>query len=280
MAAAAAAARPHTPPPNPCALDWSSDDRCQGYPEFPLLSTDANQQGQNAKWIRNGNKFPNNGGKAFRASNGPGDKWPEHRVSAVADAQRVDVTRIGTHGLIIARIRIEQDKGLADKRYGITTRPATGGPEFERDFYLAIFDYKANGGVDMGGIAIATWKILGVTKQNKRLVAIGPSGTFRDCTEPHPPIPVTASFRSCVFHDLLAKAATSASLTSPGLKSATVFEQLHTLASKGPSARGEFAGALAGLLPDSEIKRLLDEISGELAPAWMSCGLGCCTAEF
>lgn len=280
MATAVNAARSHLPPPDPCSLDWGSADRCQGHPQFALLSTDPNEQEQNAKWIKKGNKFPKDGGKVFRAANGEGSKWPEHRVSAIADAHRIDMSGIGAHGLIIARIRIEQDKGLPDKRYGITKRPASGGPEFERDFYLAIFNHTPNGDVQMGGKAVASWQVLGITKQGKQLVAIGTSGKFRDCVEPHPPVPLTASFRTCVFHNLLAKAAANASLKATGVKSITVFEGLHQLVAKGPTARDEIARALAGLLPESEIRQILDEISGELAPAWMSCGLGCCTAEF
>lgn len=303
-APATAQAQPSPPDPYPgigtgpaasCLFDFNNHLRkCEGFPS-QAFGSGADQTllgGFAGTRVWNARDF-----SADRATvSGP----PKPMVlSGHIRSDRLALNTLTKWGLLIARITANPDS-LEERRYGIGG-PLTAGRNLRNQFFVVIAPYAEK--VDPVGDAesreISTWRLYGRAKNGGALVDIGKTGKLRWCKNSHADSVRKrgVQFISCANAHRMAQFERKLQ-SHPAFRNSPVYSALRTaldtefllpalqsLASRDKQAKPTAAwlgttGILGALLNPSErdeIVQIMDESA--VAPAWITCGIGCCSIE-
>ena len=232
--------------------------------------------------------------RRFPASPGVPQSGPTFQIQSISKADKISLRKMAKGGYVLAKI-IANPLGPEDDRYGIgsenTTSAGVSSPEF---FIIAKdFDVSDDTPYEMGR-KVATWEIWGIAGKaaDRKLVLVGRrTGHVRYCGPAHPTSykERTAKFLKCTTVDRLYGLRSDVSLTArllgiPEKDMASIgpedrrvsldriIEAIRTVAG-GSGSPSIFGPELL------RIRALRDEINDPANPAWMACGLGCCTAD-
>ncbi len=224
-------------------------------------------------------------------------------LRVIKDAGDMQFSDLGAGVVVMARIDVRAPGGGKDKRYKIGRKQ---NQDWGPTFYLVVdgYDQSATDGAN-GGIARSTWRVYGIEKavdgNPAKLVWVpGSIGKFRFCDKQHAPGQRLdgARFQSCPGADasgsvenspVFAKALgtrnesllTAIEGVNAGKKSLLAFGNsdvevaLRTILASTASG-AEISAAVTPSLVAS-IKKWFGEEPN--APAWMTCGIGCCVAD-
>ncbi len=224
-------------------------------------------------------------------------------LRVIKDAGYIQFSDLGAGVVVMARIDVRAPGGGKDKRYKIGRKQ---NEDWGPTFYLVVdgYDKSATDG-DNGGMARSTWRVYGIQKavggNPAKLVWVpGSIGKFRFCNLQHAPGQRLdgARFQSCPDADASASVENSPvfakALQARNESLLTAIERVNAgkisllkfgdrdmeaalrtiLASTASEA--EISGAVTPSLVASIKKWFADEPE---APAWMTCGIGCCVAD-
>lgn len=219
-------------------------------------------------------------------------------VRAIDGVDRMELRKLQTRGMVVARIDADAESAGADKRYKIGGR-YTEKMNLANTFYLVVKPYKLvvdpNG--DTVSRQISTWQIFASDKTDGHLVALPNStGKFRFCAYPHTGADRYhgSYFQSCKTQAKMALiemkipirnalkghrsllATISAYRASHPLTGEPTIENLRTWFLRVGNK------ALPGLesLNASDAEDVVVALEDEtLATLWVTCGTGCCTAD-
>ncbi len=219
----------------------------------------------------------------------PMEQWPVHTIQSMPNPQKIKLSGMSAYGLVVARI-IADPTGAVDSRYGIGGLVSLTPNDFSSTFYMVVKDYKPQEEITADSSRpVATWSMYHVRgpKGARRLVKVGNSGSFRWCRHTHMKEreASAAQFITCTISaelDLLradasfmsfASTANDALQSRPDGKAATIpLDRLLTFVKSVPAEKIPEAFRPRILV----LRRKLE--SGE-NPAWVTCGVGCCTAD-
>jgi hypothetical protein len=276
--------------------DLTKTSRCAGVPPNNWSFRNAKDSLNLGRWIQNDLSKYWNKEPAFTARTPrSGSLKPFLALAVLADASKVKLNGLGNQQIVMARIRARDVGGAIDDRYGISYTPDM------TEFFYIVFNGWQQGPtqelprrVRSADYLIGSWTVYGVRKHADATYAVvaGESGTFGLCVHPHDAADKKdgARFTSCIGaeqtyqmqrNDVVRDALQGrplfqalAEASKPKLLNAisidTAFQRL-----VGPAhsvAKPPFKTFLA------QIRSILADEPN--APAWMTCGGGCCTADF
>ncbi len=221
--------------------------------------------------------------------------WPIFTIQSVPLAQNVKLVGNNVHGYVLARI-IADPSGAEDDRYGISKATAQAAGVKDGIFFVVVNRVDVSDTqIEKSSRKLARWEVWGVSGVvgARKLVRVGTKdGYFRYCGPAHPNSYEnrTARFLSCEtvesLYALRLKKSLAANLLgiSPAQFTAISPEDPRVSLDRLIAAVRSTANnavRLRAFLPNEqiEIKRLAQAIDDPANPAWMACGVGCCTAE-
>lgn len=282
-----------------CAFSMGSG-KCIGYSELDFtVPTNAKALADFIDGIKNSqwNKAKE---RNKRKTNDP-SQFGEVDIRVIEDSKHVQLKDLARGGVVMARLDV-RSMPAEEARYGITKEHVK---TYGKQFYIVVDLVQDNPSVPTnGGLPLGRWRIYGVTKATPhRLEQVGTKeGINRYCLDAHTPQQQLdgARFQTCPGASYLAgieriKVISRALKDRESLLSA--IERVNTEVDKerkplhqftsqdvklaleaivGPGATSELESALTG--DDIEkIRKILEDFPTD--PAWMTCGIGCCTAD-
>lgn len=212
-------------------------------------------------------------------------QWPMHTIQSMPNPKKIQLSSMSKHGLVVARI-IADPTGPVDARYGIGGMVSAGVEQLSSTFYLVVKNYNpADEKEGSSSRRVADWSIYHVQGEAKkrRLKRVGSQGSFYWCRHAHETAQTqrAAQFMTCEGYTELenmqkegffakALASSPASLATDADKVRQLpIDQLIRFVRSMPAAGADSARIVRA-------QRLLDS---EKSPAWVTCGVGCCTAD-
>lgn len=285
-------------PPDACSVGEVAGPGapCEGLPPGPFADTpELREWLANVRWT---DSVPH-----LRRVKGGEGRRKEMWVSTIRDAHKVPLTQLRSGTLVAARISgdPEQDE---DVEYGIGGEN-TKNKDLGKDFFVVLQAFEPPGRLSkvkaVRQVTIAKWRLYGMKKDKSQLIVVD-SGSLKFCRHTHYASSMTRSARADFLrcqdvgselkatHDLLhdprlqepthkalREALVSASLgeilraVKPGVAMpATVTAEVR--------ARRLSLDTLLGKTRASQLYRDQDEASA-FAPAWITCGIGCCSID-
>jgi hypothetical protein len=257
-------------------------DRCEGYPKrnFDTNETSAAMP----KWLRSR-------GLHDRATSSLREDLDGGRVTrtirAIKGPENYALRRLKDRGILIAVISGDP-VSKKDKRYGIGGWSATDG--YENNFYLVASGVTMDSPVVPVSRKIATWTLYGIRRN--QLVEVS-TGTLRWCEHDHANMDdlrkLGASFIACRLVPPLAEFVARAKVLDK-IGKVSLFESIvavqrtagatSTISQLDADIVRTWANRYGIAATPADIKLLQDVFIDEpFAPAWVVCGIGCCTVE-
>lgn len=219
---------------------------------------------------------------------------PMFQIRSIKKADKIALKKMPDGGYVLARITADRS-GSEDARYGIGRRTSNAAGVTSNEFFIVANKFDINDKREFEkGLKVATWEIWGIAGNDgeRRLVKIGEqTGDVRYCGPAHQTSykERSAKFLRCstigALHALRADASFSARLL--GMRE-TEFSSLKaddrrvSIDRMIEAIRATAGGPQLKAFSSSEqarIASLRDEINDPTNPAWMACGVGCCTAD-
>ncbi|MCC6241459.1 MAG: hypothetical protein IT353_01405 [Gemmatimonadaceae bacterium] len=227
-----------------------------------------------------------------RAPASPGGSAPHFRVAATKSPHRMKLRKLNADGMIVAKLHADP-MGPKDKRYGIGGFSDDLAQLLDTVFFIAIGGYdelNLDESTDSSR-RVSQWYVYGVDKSTpgqRKLVRVGNTGSLRWCRHPHdqPKRDSAATFVNCqVSKDaqrlLSDKMALTALMALAGGQWA---------AAKPPRSVSGLLALVRSIPPQLQPANPFNRESAaafgrvrlfdpSLAPVWLTCGVGCCTAD-
>lgn len=277
----------------------ASTSRCKGDPIDFDFEKDADSASL-AQWA-NAIAFSDSSDAGVRvpaSTSGPGVPAQIFSIRSVADARSMRLDAPRQRPVVIARI-VANPEGETDTKYHIG-RGYTDSKGFANTFFIAVSPYKVKLDGNKESREIGRWRLYGIrtvkNKAGKQIRFVSKplqNGSFRWCNHPHPDSLqyYGAQFQTCpVAKSMLAvetQLRTKGILGNASLLSLLVGTRF-TANTRAKVTAEDVNILLERVFPDKAknitdeqkltIKTALNEFDS--APAWVSCGVGCCTAEF
>ena len=220
---------------------------------------------------------------------------PVFTIQSIPKAHSVALAKMPKGGYILARI-IADPNGPEDSRYGIGQQSTAEAGVKEPIFFIVVTAFDTTDSTPKeGGRKAAKWEVWGISgsPRSRKLVRVGTkSGNLRYCGPAHPTSydDRTAKFLKCTtiesIYALRTDKALSAQLLGIGDKEMSAIGSedprisldryiaaVRSIANNSAKAQSFSVGQLR------RIQQLNFEINNPKNPAWMACGLGCCTAD-
>ncbi len=239
-------------------------------------------------------------------------KRPKFGLSVISDSRQVPLAKFPTTpgGLILGQFEVKKNQEL-DMRYGISH--ARTKDYVNRKFFIVIDGWNPEQRERNKGFTFATWRVYGILKGQgndpDRFVRVGSNaGAFRWCTMPHDAADqgtgvrflscIGASTVQAVSMDTAVKTILAARPVQQGkslidaieyelnLQKAQPYrvttEQLSSILKERIFAKLPTDGPSS--FPKLFTADIMTTLAGALDlpenPAWLACGIGCCTADW
>lgn len=254
-------------------------DNCEGYQRGGSAGKGGNDAAS-ISWLK-GLKWHKEATTVMRKTTGGG--YVSQTVRAIVGPTHYAFRDLGTRGLVVARITGDAD-GPDDAIYGIGASRTKG---WQDDFFLVIEDVQLPQppvGEKPESYRVARWNLVGIDANRK--LGVVSYGTTRFCKRMHSDADRkrASRFISCSLMTLLSQAvAGDTALSRIGVDRLLDSLRLLPPVAAATSDSGEFlrrtadAGIRAKVDAMMVIRRVLREEATD--PAWVVCGIGCCTAE-
>jgi hypothetical protein len=272
---------------------------CQGFPADRWKGNWGTQEASVAKWIRDTVRYAPPSPLTLRwPENILSLPWPRFTIAMVEDNATVALSTLSKGQLVVAKITADARFNVGpDQRYGIDRRNR----DLEQTLYIVIEAFK-NGGSDnphKPQREVSRWRIYGIDLNDGKLRKVGKEGKFERCANLHDPVEILygARFNTCEkmhaapqalndpsFAPVLSRLRAGRQVADSSVTALLNFAalgpsdstSLHTRMARalGPAAdaQSKTVGAVAWWL-----SVLADQADD---PGWMTCGLGCCVADY
>ena len=284
-----------------CLMNYGTNQTCPGFPPTEIKDEVGNDR-RLASWVRNKATYKNWVGEIDRKP-AYGTVDPKFKIRAIEKGENVLLAGLSQYGFVFAHIDADPD-GPQDKRYGIGL-PQKGMPQYQlgRDFYIVVDSFKLpvpSRWSKPNNVKFARWRVFGVDiGNNNRFVQVGNTGSFRFCYPAHSEQETMEGsfFVSCKLYtrldnvqkQLRNKSKIPASFSLLGLLQAFYAQQgaqiqLGVSKSSRTILIDTYISRMLPLLDAAEIGQVVEVYNTIIedapdAPAWMTCGVGCCIAD-
>lgn len=285
-------------PANACAIGevTTPGSRCAGLPPAEFGDTPIIRE-----WVST--LGWTNGIMQLRRIRGDSDRRKPMRISAIADADRIALAGLQNRSIVVARISGDPETD-EDVEYGIGGEN-TRGRNLQSDFYFVVQPFDAPTVVRklkaISQVTIAKWTLYGLTRDKQALIPVD-SGELKFCRHDHYPDDnsraAASDFLRCrdaarflkAEHALLhddrlsdpthsdLRAALTASSLSEIIRVVKPGTALPASTTAAVRAQRNSLNQLLGASETAALQRRLFE-AAEFAPAWITCGLGCCSID-
>ncbi|MEP6765675.1 MAG: hypothetical protein ABJB66_15270 [Gemmatimonadaceae bacterium] len=304
-------------PVPPECIPGPTDKYCDSYPTQDITNPNAQNDQYIAEYLKN-LRWGADTIDFVRKPADPQKQAPTFRIASSLNAQHRNFAKVvagATYGFAFAQIEADP-KGSKDSMYGIGELAGSWDNHFylvQKNFDISFWKHLGLT-LNRSSAPAGSWVVIGIEyigkEKHARLVG-KKTGTFRVCRHTHSDRTraVGAYFINCeqqenameIQHSLNSPKARGVSVA--GIAQVNVFaaiskairiKKLKTDSSGGvvwaqnstnnknvsAEAVSEALGSIFFQLSAKQKQHLLDIVGGyELSPAWMTCGIGCCTAE-
>jgi len=289
----------------------ADQDRCKGISKAKVFGATTDDAEKNARWLlgltrptdwRDQRKTKRRGRTAGRS--------PEVTIRAIGDAKGMplkDLNLLGDYGLVVARMDVEQGSDVEEK-YGLVYSV-----DYEPTFYVVLNGFKSTNPTIERGTEISKYSLYRIKKADgttrARLELFRPPAAFRWCTMTHgrqqrfqgSRFSTCLSAEEAIGADSYSEVNRAVDLMYPGKSYAFVdilpkliarkkWAASFTAQQKTESAIDDFIArspkevrsTLSNALKKPETISVLAKFADDesISTLWMTCGVGCCTAEF